>query len=191
MWGTAAAGSAAQIEQRFIPTHVGNGPTRRVAATRPPVHPHACGERPIVVQRLQRTYGSSPRMWGTGIAAPGLRDDFRFIPTHVGNGPTAWRSCSFRPVHPHACGERAPNTVRAWFERGSSPRMWGTGAHSNTEFDNIAVHPHACGERSSDPPKHPASIGSSPRMWGTVDGPRSAHPNERFIPTHVGNGCWR
>ena len=49
------------------------------------------------------------------------------------------------------------------------------------------VHPHACGELVEVKIQLSLNIGSSPRMWGThlLQGLRL--PDQRFIPTHVGN----
>ena len=59
----------------------------------------------------------------------------------------------------------------------------------------LAVHPHACGEHSRINRWFRVRSGSSPRLWGT-HGVKCLHlPNQRFIPTPVGNtiscGCSR
>jgi len=117
-----------------------------------------------------------------------VRAKFRFIPTHVGNGP-----------------EYADVSVE---DRGSSPRMWGTacehrtyarpprfipthvgnGYASNTAESCMSVHPHACGERAVFFAITIRIVGSSPRMWGTDQKVNFMKLDMRFIPTHVGNG---
>src|SRR5690606_31196911 len=87
MWGTGLGWWAARRGIRFIPTHVGNGSIPRQARHGTTVHPHACGERLDDGGSWNLGAGSSPRMWGTaGTPIPGY-GLFRFIPTHVGNGP--------------------------------------------------------------------------------------------------------
>ncbi len=85
MWGTLHVHDAVVRVHRFIPTHVGNAPDRRHRAERSPVHPHACGERVLMMRRFSRIFGSSPRMWGTLTEGRHVHQKERFIPTHVGN----------------------------------------------------------------------------------------------------------
>ncbi len=49
------------------------------------VHPHACGEHIVSSSTRTRSFGSSPRMWGTLYKAELASLRMRFIPTHVGN----------------------------------------------------------------------------------------------------------
>ena len=75
--------------RRFIPTCVGNGISVASMAVLSAVHPHVCGERWMVIAGAKVTVGSSPRVWGTvGHGIDDLRER-RFIPTCVGNGPSA------------------------------------------------------------------------------------------------------
>ena len=88
MWGTDITNESAERALRFIPTHVGNGEVDGKLNLLSTVHPHACGERTVAAHSERLTTGSSPRMWGTGAVAGFRRLPVRFIPTHVGNGPT-------------------------------------------------------------------------------------------------------
>ncbi len=188
MWGTHPVRDDDPVDHRFIPTHVGNAlcgqpfwiytsvhphacgergghdpPLRQ-----PAVHPHACGERLSASVSKKRSYGSSPRMWGTLLCRLRVFLNIRFIPTHVGNAP------------------RSPFRVIPAI--GSSPRMWGTLVDYveaeiryrfiPTHVGNApppcpaarrrSVHPHACGERTMTAMLAIFAIGSSPRMWGTL-----------------------
>ena len=127
MWGTAHLRQRPAAQNRFIPTHVGNG--AKLLADQPftPVHPHACGERDGDEVRGFLRHGSSPRMWGTGKRDNAIPDSVRFIPTHVGNGMARFKAASQLAVHPHACGERVTLMYCKQLRIGSSPRMWGTG----------------------------------------------------------------
>ena len=111
------------------------------------------------------------------------------------------------PVHPHACGEHAPQFAEISCVFGSSPRLWGTfeGAKPDpsisrfipTPVGNIAtvkastryssVHPHACGEHSAANSSSVIVSGSSPRLWGTSRRSDCIDLSVRFIPTPVGN----
>src|SRR2546428_158195 len=84
-WGTPAVRSFARLEERVIPTCVGNtqcdaGRSRGLA-----VHPHMRGEHAVHRVECRSCGGSSPHAWGT----PGdpRRSALvpRFIPTCVGN----------------------------------------------------------------------------------------------------------
>ena len=107
------------------------------------VHPHAGGELANIV--ISRSWGSSPRRWGTRKALP-------FILLNPGSSPRRWGTrqvhesvISFLAVHPHAGGELLIlRNLRAFV--GSSPRRWGT----RSQFS---------GEQIAE--------GSSPRRWGT------------------------
>src|SRR5690606_6003050 len=106
-------------------------------------------------------------MWGTDLVGENKPAPPRFIPTHVGNGIRAASLGRPPSVHPHACGERRPESPVRRGDHGSSPRMWGTdllraerhpeGRFIPTHVGNgpyweagkvqYPVHPHACGER--------------------------------------------
>jgi len=187
MWGTELLTTFTCRHCRFIPTHVGNGPSVSDIALVWSVHPHACGERLRVTKPGRLHSGSSPRMWGTEPGALVSKLVERFIPTHVGNGIKAGGIHRWAPVHPHACGERYLLTPDAIFSNGSSPRMWGTGPQFLPRKDicrfipthvgngraslcrsrQQTVHPHACGERILRAHLSSSRAGSSPRMWGT------------------------
>ena len=166
MWGTLRPITPYPGTERFIPTHVGNSPFPRVMLAYTTVHPHACGELFLSTVILSSSPGSSPRMWGTLLQYHRLKDQPRFIPTHVGNSDCKLRSGRLPPVHPHACGELGFFMVIIYFSGGSSPRMWGTLGEESVstarnrfipthvgnsflpcpESPKIGVHPHACGE---------------------------------------------
>ena len=65
LWGTLLCESPHFIQNRFIPTLVGNSFFAIVTGSKPTVHPHACGELTILFGVQVTVYGSSPRLWGT------------------------------------------------------------------------------------------------------------------------------
>ena len=169
MWGRRTGGAEDQpVRVRFIPTHVGQTPTRR--------------------RRAQVAAGSSPRMWGRRLNLSGERENVavhphacgadvasdaarrrvvRFIPTHVGQTSRTFPASSAFSVHPHACG------ADALFPRPPAGVS--------------AVHPHACGADlwREKPPRVflrfiPTHVGqTSSKVVGS-------YLVFRFIPTHVG-----
>ncbi len=126
MWGTHRGPGCPALLARFIPTHVGNTWTGTQPVTPISVHPHACGEHISITLRMDRSAGSSPRMWGTLPLCHGGRSEERFIPTHVGNTRVGHVRGEETAVHPHACGEHLFRRSIISYPGGSSPRMWGT-----------------------------------------------------------------
>ena len=165
-WGTRGAGLSGRCRKRFIPTPVGNTPSTKTWVQRATVHPHARGEHNQQAVGVPRPHGSSPRPWGTLIAALLQRLRTRFIPTPVGNTEALQVAQRAVAVHPHARGEHGAGATSGSPMCGSSPRPWGTladacRAHRGLRFiptpvgntpdfsrslRAIAVHPHARGE---------------------------------------------
>ncbi len=207
LWGTLHCAPYPVTVGRFIPTPVGNTPLPWPRSSPLPVHPHACGEHSQGIQKLNLYPGSSPRLWGTRLAASATRLCQRFIPTPVGNTFLCPLFLPENPVHPHACGEHRTRRMIALLVAGSSPRLWGTrinlynpseiprfiptpvGNTTCTPGPNLAVpvHPHACGEHNRLICASVPTIGSSPRLWGTRRIWPSLSQRHRFIPTPVGN----
>ncbi len=135
----------------------------------------------------------------------------RFIPTPVGNTTPRPTGPSAPAVHPHARGEHNPAAGSQPSTTGSSPRPWGTPGRpacdqclrgfiptpvGNTNTTSgvagcPAVHPHARGEHEIAHSLAQINRGSSPRPWGTLEAGRRRLRRRRFIPTPVGNTCWR
>ena len=105
-WGTRHVCLADEIDQRFIPTRVGN--TSQSSKKHPcnAVHPHASGEHLILA------------VFDTAF--------MRFIPTRVGNTVAVFERLRRSAVHPHASGEHRVVYSSAASFSGSSPREWGT-----------------------------------------------------------------
>ena len=167
MRGTALDGEDAAKSGRFIPAHAGNSPRLTATVKNWPVHPRACGEQCSTSWSSCRSFGSSPRMRGTGQFKFHFFPWFRFIPAHAGNRSKIWSSSTISTVHPRACGEQGVGSTRSTRKSGSSPRMRGTGAahglrrtrvrfipaHAGNshglelETGLMPVHPRACGEQ--------------------------------------------
>ena len=85
VWGTARQPRRQDLQQRFIPTRVGNSSLWPGTVWSRSVHPHACGEQKIISTCPPSMNGSSPRVWGTVDVRLFIEHPFRFIPTRVGN----------------------------------------------------------------------------------------------------------
>ena len=126
LWGTPCPAPGEEKTVRFIPTPVGNTVFPCTPIDRWPVHPHACGEHERLSGENQEGGGSSPRLWGTHYLLHAAALPVRFIPTPVGNTIRVTDSAGWQAVHPHACGEHCPPTLKISLHSGSSPRLWGT-----------------------------------------------------------------
>ena len=93
--------------------------------------------------------GSSPRTWGTLHDFSGGGVDSRFIPTHVGNARSGRDNRRWRPVHPHARGERVLTNYKPNRVIGSSPRTWGTHAVIDALTDEGRFIPTHVGNAAS------------------------------------------
>ena len=209
-WGTPGHGLGDVLQQRFIPTRVGNTPAEAGASGEGSVHPHAGGEHLKTATAAMRDAGSSPRGWGTPLIHGAALSLPRFIPTRVGNTAMAGHGDRRWPVHPHAGGEHTRVGLHSRCSAGSSPRGWGTPGMTfapltddrfiptrvgNTPWcfrwsRSRSVHPHAGGEHTDGWLVNSPRRGSSPRGWGTRPNTSRSRAPRRFIPTRVGN-TWR
>ena len=186
-WGTPGRRPRGRLQDRFIPTPVGNAASCRPLRPAMTVHPHARGERDGAEVVIPCPDGSSPRPWGTHALAGRVPVRPRFIPTPVGNALFEALKSNEVSVHPHARGERGSGPGSSSGGNGSSPRPWGTLMHEAADEierrfiptpvgnatvwrpgrQGVPVHPHARGER--------VALGALERALN------------RFIPTPVGN----
>ncbi len=208
MWGTVHPTPVHRRQTGFIPTYVGNRSDAQESARLLSVHPHVCGEQGNTTFRLLVSFGSSPRMWGTGTPVNREHRSSRFIPTYVGNSRQQGRRHQSFPVHPHVCGEQIVKTNTLPTTNGSSPRMWGTDASAifcqyvcrfiptyvgNRVSASIIVNnlngssPRMWGTGKNGGDLGRTTNGSSPRMWGTALKGTKQRFSDRFIPTYVGN----
>ena len=133
VWGTQVSSYVDDFNARFIPTRVGNTSTPALPKLRNSVHPHACGEHLHLCGHHVLRSGSSPRVWGTLVLNENETQDYRFIPTRVGNTGYPRPAGRGWPVHPHACGEHFQGILLQSSSTGSSPRVWGTQSPSATQ----------------------------------------------------------
>jgi len=132
--------------------------------------------------------GSSPRTWGTRYMFGKVAENFRFIPTYMGNAAFSRSHSRSAAVHPHVHGERVVVRLTRCAGDGSSPRTWGT-LERVLPHDHVvrfiptymgnasgrtmrrrrqSVHPHVHGERYIGAFWALRIVGSSLRTWGTL-----------------------
>ncbi len=156
---------------------------------------------------LQAESGSSPQAWGTQTIPLRVDDEFRLIPTGVGNTSHPAIFPRRRTAHPHRRGEHSSISAAHWSEIGSSPQAWGTrvdidalvlgdrliptGVGNTTPNARNTVpwtaHPHRRGEHFFRFISLPPPNGSSPQAWGTPRNRVGRRQDDRLIPTGVGN----
>ena len=105
---------------------MGLGDVEGVGGHESPVHPHVRGARRLNQCAVRRSFGPSPRAWGSVWVDSWGRAPLRSIPTCVGLGknPGCWRWSS--PVHPHVRGARNSDGHGCFITSGPSPRAWGS-----------------------------------------------------------------
>ena len=114
--------------QRIIPTRVGTRTSQTHFRTLLKDHPHACGDKKVVLAVLVVVAGSSPRVWGQGKSLQSSAHGKGIIPTRVGTRRALYRSQSLWKDHPHACGDKIVPISSIRIIVGSSPRVWGQAA---------------------------------------------------------------
>ena len=124
--GTGEPTSSAVSNRRFIPACAGNSisPIRYFVSVS--VHPRVCGEQGYRNSDCHFNLGSSPRVRGTGLAAPSGRRLIRFIPACAGNRQKSGIGGVDQTVHPRVCGEQGAGIIYCSRYSGSSPRVRGT-----------------------------------------------------------------
>ena len=185
-WGIRRARPPIRLLERTIPTRVGNTSVDGIECGGPADHPHAGGEYPSSASHISSISGPSPRGWG--IHSPRLAEleNWRTIPTRVGNTDNSPTGTQKRTDHPHAGGEYHGPEPHGLLSSGPSPRGWGIllGASvrqiiprtiptrvGNTRASTISQslrpdHPHAGGEYPMASTASGVAIGPSPRGWG-------------------------
>jgi len=125
-WGTVQRVAGLIVDDRFIPTCVGNSEVGERQEYSSAVHPHVRGEQRRMARLRWKRPGSSPRAWGTDVEHDSGPAQGRFIPTCVGNRSIYLLYRCFSPVHPHVRGEQTADGNAFFPFAGSSPRAWGT-----------------------------------------------------------------
>ena len=169
-------------------------------------HPHACGDKIVLLPPLISYVGSSPRVWGQDAEFTAAIEEKRIIPTRVGTSQRDSPPLKFLRDHPHACGDKRPCQRDSPPLKGSSPRVWGqacllapllsflriiptrVGTRRTTSILSFRRkdHPHACGDKLLAKYSNTQINGSSPRVWGQVYIENIRGSQIRIIPTRVG-----
>ena len=125
VWGQAPNVGINNIPTGIIPTRVGTSHFAAVKQFLHQDHPHACGDKFPVLSVRNCALGSSPRVWGQGVADFYKISACGIIPTRVGTSTVYLRWQRNHGDHPHACGDKTDDSYSCGMGVGSSPRVWG------------------------------------------------------------------
>ena len=136
-----------------------------------------------------------------------MRLHLRITPAYAGNRLLHAEKRRQPQDHPRVCGEQAGNIVTDYVDKGSPPRMRGTGCcatpiphrfritpayagNSRLLRERVADywdHPRVCGEQQAPLPVTPSAAGSPPRMRGTELPEVWQRRRWRITPAYAGN----
>ena len=146
---------------------MGTSQAMRAATYRERDHPHAYGDKLVLIYGISLIAGSSPRVWGQDMFFKLLHWAIWIIPTRMGTRQYFdKRRCKCRD-HPHAYGDKWLNLYGKNMDWGSSPRVWGQvdsdftvdlsdriiptrmGTSDSPHFSQFVIkdHPHAYGDK--------------------------------------------
>ena len=147
MWGQAKSLSAYLQAFRIIPTRVGTRYASAFAINSFQDHPHACGDKRIVLACAMWCGGSSPRVWGQARLRQSVKLLSRIIPTRVGTRLISQAQNTTYWDHPHACGDKKRGKNIILYDWGSSPRVWGQDESFKLPVEKLRIIPTRVGTR--------------------------------------------
>ena len=186
VWGQASLTDFKVGLERIIPMRVGTRKGDVINTTKYEDHPHACGDKLIILI--------------------GLKLMKRIIPMRVGTSLTPDDDGTLPKDHPHACGDKVVSSSYSIFNIGSSPCVWGqayflsflryigriipmrvgTSGYFCVVIRVVWDHPHACGDKNSTNVAKLREEGSSPCVWGQGNVSFPENTKVRIIPMRVG-----
>ena len=171
-----------------------------------PAHPRACGENLLLLSRIARPAGSSPRVRGKPAPPVADRPAGGLIPARAGKTGGLGRSSGVCGAHPRVCGENSSHACTDGCPPGSSPRVRGKlvephqrrvrvrlipacagkTAWSPSNSRGGTAHPRVCGENSTISASSRSARGSSPRVRGKLAGMGDVVEASGLIPARAG-----
>ena len=125
VWGQVIKQRAIREFQRIIPTRMGTRAKSRAERKGSQDHPHAYGDKLILILTHRKRLGSSPRVWGQDLLLCVILCFRGIIPTRMGTRAGALRLLTVSQDHPHAYGDKLTAKAKRLLKKGSSPRVWG------------------------------------------------------------------
>ena len=125
VWGQVVGTIWEKYGLGIIPMRVGTSRLQRCKNKLKRDHPHACGDKYLLVTFTSAILGSSPCVWGQVSSLGFPIACCRIIPMRVGTSNCPCREYLRHQDHPHACGDK--NSAKRCIipSGGSSPCVWG------------------------------------------------------------------
>ena len=124
-----------------------------------------CGEQSDILRAFASSPGSPPRVRGTELWTGSDLLCARITPACAGNRMCSQGASSVSWDHPRVCGEQSRAVSAQTRERGSPPRVRGTGGREHGSHVKTRITPACAGNRSLRGTGH-ALNGDHPRVCG-------------------------
>ena len=187
MRGTVDAVTPKSAMSGIIPACAGNSRMFLASPRKYEDHPRVCGEQLWKYPKVNKSWGSSPRVRGTESHLLCFQHPVGIIPACAGNRAGRRHALGTCWDHPRVCGEQLIITELLMLFSGSSPRVRGTvpqtlrigclngiipacagnSSMSSCMRDASRDHPRVCGEQWYCLMVFGLAPGSSPRVRGT------------------------
>ena len=125
VWGQVTFKHFPFVNTRIIPMRVGTSKSWMKENITEKDHPHACGDKRLIMLNGSMARGSSPCVWGQVDTGIKILDTLRIIPMRVGTSCTKSDINKVSKDHPHACGDKEQGKRKRKPRIGSSPCVWG------------------------------------------------------------------
>ena len=155
MRGTVYQKTRNRLRRRITPACAGNRPSCHFAGPGIRDHPRVCGEQPGRGGNTGERVGSPPRVRGTGKWADLSKGKKRITPACAGNSESREIPGVAVEDHPRVCGEQPKMYPLPKLQKGSPPRVRGTGKILKIVPSSSRITP-ACAGNSDTGPQGPA-----------------------------------
>ena len=125
VWGQVSAAFCVAVNHGIIPTRMGTSRLSPFGAEGSEDHPHAYGDKLVLIYGISLIAGSSPRVWGQVDPSSLASNNGRIIPTRMGTSYIRYGIKLGKQDHPHAYGDKFTSVKVCFLLGGSSPRVWG------------------------------------------------------------------
>ena len=150
---------------RITPACAGNSCRRIFSCWSLWDHPRVCGEQCGVAATYGTLQGSPPRVRGTVYTLFHTREGCGITPACAGNRSWPIGQCAAGRDHPRVCGEQVKDKDPQAGERGSPPRVRGTGFRRYGYQQRPRITP-ACAGNSWRHGRRLACVEDHPRVCG-------------------------
>ena len=131
----------------IIPTRMGTSRKYAKNHKQQKDHPHAYGDKVMILLLTVLALGSSPRVWGQEAPLLVCNDNIRIIPTRMGTSLLFCVEVFNLEDHPHAYGDKVFQVFLSSPKEGSSPRVWGQVQVRCTDMGHLRIIPTRMGTR--------------------------------------------